>query len=407
MLIFAGFVIFALLFLLSKGGDARLLLLTAGFLLCAVSGHWRAGPDAFASGLCRSDVLQSICATLGFVSVIRTSHADEALVERIAAVSCRTPLLLIFGASFLAFILNLSLPTGSGVTAVVGTTFIPLMIRSGISPVIAASAVLSGTFGSMLCPGFAQLAVLQSLLGVPPETLIHKAAVPTCAAFAIVCVWNLIATLGCHQKQAVSPITSGRRYPLCLAPAPLIPLMIYLVGSACGFRPTVVSAVLIGTLYLCLTASRSPAELCRHFFDGMGRAFTSVFAITVCASVFTQGLQVSGTLSALHEVLPEGEKSAWLFAAIPFATAVLTGSSDAVTLAVNQSFALTADTFGLSPAAFGLLVAEAAQHGRIVSPIAGATLIAASMASISPLAVCRYLLLPFTLGTILITLLYQ
>lgn len=407
MLIFAGFIIFALLFLLAKGGDARLLLLAAGCLLCAASGQWRAGPDAFASGLCRSDVLQSICATLGFVSVIRSSHADEALVERIAAFSCRTPLFLMAGASFLAFILNISLPTGSGVTAVVGTTFIPLMIRSGISPVIAAGTVLSGTFGSMLCPGFAQLAVLQSLLCAPTEALIHQAVVPTCATFAIVCLWNLVCAHDSHRKYTVPPATSVYRHPLYLAPAPLIPLMVYLVGTAGGFRPTVVPAVLIGTLYLCATAQLSPEKFCRSFFDGMGHAFTSVFAITVCASVFAQGLQVSGTLTALQQVLPEDQKSAWLFAVIPFVTAILTGSSDAVTLAVNQSFALAADTFGLSPTAFGLLVAEAAQHGRIVSPIAGATLIAASIAGISPLAVSKYLFLPFALGTILITLLYQ
>lgn len=183
--------------------------------------------------------------------------------------------------------------------------------------------------------------------------------------------------------------------------------MVYLVGTAGGFHPTVVPAVLIGTLYLCAAAPLSPEKLCRSFFDGMGQAFTSVFAITVCASVFTQGLQVSGTLTALQQMLPEGQKSAWLFAVIPFVTAILTGSSDAVTLAVNQSFVLTADTFGLSPTAFGLLVAEAAQHGRIVSPIAGATLIAAPIAGISPLSVSKYLFLPFALGTVLITLLYQ
>ena len=403
----AGLIVALTTIALIKRIDPRLVLIASGLLLCAVAGEAMQGLDAFALGMTRSGPLQSICAALGFAAVVRLANADETLVTLVAEHVRHIPLLLVMSATALTFILNISIPSGSGVAAVVGTTMIPLMIRCGISPITAAGAVLSGTFGSMLSPGFAQGAVLAQLTGEPAADLITRAAAPTVAALLLVCLWNILAdSVRPRKEAAASPEVPVSRRSLPLAAGALIPIFVYLFGAFLNASFGVVDAVLIGTAYLLLLSPERPALLLTEFFNGMGKAFADVFGITIAATVFAAGFQAAGLLDMIVASAGNGDYAKWLFGIVPFLIALITGSSDAVTLAINQNFVPHAADFGMSAVDFGLMVAQAAQHGRVISPFAGATLIVCALADIRASELLTRLLPPFALATILIIAFY-
>ena len=61
--------------------------------------------------------------------------------------------IIIPGAVIITFLINIALPTAAGCAAAVGALLIPALIRSGVHPAMAGSAIFLGTWGSALSPG--------------------------------------------------------------------------------------------------------------------------------------------------------------------------------------------------------------------------------------------------------------
>ena len=76
----------------------------------------------------------------------------------------------------------------------------------------------------------------------------------------------------------------------------------------------------------------------------------------------------------------------------PFLMALGTGSGEAAIWAFNQSITPEAAHFGMQSHSLGLLAILAGQFGRTASPLAGAIIIVAGMASADPLAVAKRLI---------------
>lgn len=385
---------------LLKGLDPRFVLCAGGLLLGVLAGHPMSGLDAFANGLTKSGPLESICLTLGLVEIIRETRADHAFVSRMARYTGQHPAKILLVSSSLVFLLNIALPSASGVVAVVGATFIPLMVRSGISAVGAASAILLGTFGSMLSPGFSQIAVLQSLTGATNVELFKLALMPTVTTFIGICCFNCLMETkrlsGNKTDVADIPVEGN----VWLAGAPILPIGIYILFYFLSLKINVSYSVLISAIYLTLISKLKTDKVVSCFFWGMGKAFSNVFSITVSALVFATGFQQSGLLEKCFDFLSESNFVGLIFIGLSFLTAIFTGSSDAITLAINQNFVQNAQTFGFEPNQMGLLVAQAAQFGRVISPVAGATLIVASLADVTARQILRRLLVPFSVSTL-------
>lgn len=73
----------------------------------------------------------------------------------------------------------------------------------------------------------------------------------------------------------------------------------------------------------------------------------------------------------------------------PFLMAVGTGSGEAAIWAFNQAVTPAAASFGMEPEGLGLLAAMAGQFGRTASPLAGAVIIVAGIAKVSPIEVSK------------------
>ena len=84
----------------------------------------------------------------------------------------------------------------------------------------------------------------------------------------------------------------------------------------------------------------------------------------------------------------------------PFIIAVISGSGDAAALAFNGAITPQAEAFGMSIINLGSLAQMAGSIGRSMSPVAGAALVCAGLAKVSPMELSKRNALPMLLATI-------
>ena len=78
----------------------------------------------------------------------------------------------------------------------------------------------------------------------------------------------------------------------------------------------------------------------------------------------------------------------------PFILGLFTGSGDAATFAFNEAITPFAEKFGMSIVQMGSMATLGGTLGRTMSPIAGATIIAAGIAGVNPMDVAKRNCLP-------------
>ena len=174
---------------------------------------------------------------------------------------------------------------------------------------------------------------------------------------------------------------------------PLLPVIILLLGST-GIVPLlkmgVPHAMVIGAIVSLLITKSNPTELTKSFFDGMGNAYANIIGIIISVGVFVAGLNTLGLVKALIDAMLNSTGIIKIAATFgPFILAMISGSGDAATVAFNEAVTPHAVEFGLSAINMGSMASLAGTLGRTISPIAGATIIAAGIAGVDPMEVCK------------------
>ena len=214
---------------------------------------------------------------------------------------------------------------------------------------------------------------------------------------AIMIVKNKDHLAGAEAKDAAAKSDAGQQesafkvQPL-KAVAPLIVLLVASISfPKAGID--VVAAMLIGLVFISAVTLMNPGEISKVFFKGCGTGYAQVIGLIVAAGVFAAGLQATGAVNAFIEFLKGANEFArWGAAFGPFLMALGTGSGEAAIWAFNQSITPEAAHFGMQSHSLGLLAILAGQFGRTASPLAGAIIIVAGMASADPLAVAKRLI---------------
>jgi DcuC family C4-dicarboxylate transporter len=174
--------------------------------------------------------------------------------------------------------------------------------------------------------------------------------------------------------------------------APIVPIVILLLGATIipAIKMGVPQAMLFGVLYTFAVTRANPAEVTKSFFSGMGEAFANVFGIIIAAAVFVFGLKATGLVDAGIGFLTSYPELAKLLGpAGTSALAILTGSGDAAAFAFNEAITPNAADFGLNIPDMGSATVLAGCFGRAMSPVAGATIVAAAIAGVSPLEAAK------------------
>lgn len=398
--------------------DARLALLAAGTLLATLAGQPLAALDTFTRAMV-APMVAPICASMGFAAVLAATGCDRALVQVLVAPLRVCRWLAVPGAVLAAYAVNLAVPSQASTAAALGPILLPLLTGAGCTPEAAGAALLLGASfgGDLLQPGAQDLQAVAGATAAQASALhaqLWPASLTGLSAAALVAAVTLRPSAAPRGDR---PSPGQLDAALCLrAAVPLLPVVALLLAYAnCpglhwlvavpageGWQPfagalPVVRAMLLGCAVATLAAPRRVSGLAQEFFAGMGRAYTSIIALTISAQVFGTGLAASGLstwLLAHSERLGALPALALLF---PAGLAAISGSGSGPVLAFAQTF--------LAPMPAGPALDQAAvlscfggAFGRTISPVAAVTVCVAGFVQVSPLALVRRAAVPLSIG---------
>ena len=397
-LIIGALVVVGVIYLLLKRHESRMVLIAAGILMCIIAGKPMAALDAFAKSMTNAGLITSVCSCMGFAWCMKSTVCDKHLVVAIGKVLKKMGFLLIPGATLATFVVNIAIPSAAGCSAAVGVIFIPILMAAGVHPAMAAAAVKSGTYGSMLNPGLVHNGVIAKLAGTQITDVIGNHMMATVAGVIVAAVVLTVIAIVLKENKGYVPegsVVDDDSFSVnaIYAIMPLVPVIILLLGSTKVvpvLKMGVPQAMIIGAILALAATRKSPVELTKSFFNGMGDAYANIIGIIISVGVFVAGLKALGLIKALIAWMLNSTGIVKIAATFgPFLLALISGSGDAATVAFNEAVTPHAAEFGISTMNMGSIAALGGTLGRTISPIAGATIICAGIAGVDPMEVCK------------------
>ena len=411
MIILGVVILLATVFALVKQYETKMILFASGLLLCIIGGNPMNAFEAFATRMTTGGLIQPILSVMGFAFVMKVTECDKHLVNFLSKGLIKVRPILIPGAALATFAINTALPSAAGAAAAVGAILIPVLMEAGISPAMAAAAVLTGTFGSMISPGLSHNPFIANIASV--EVMDVIAVHYTADVVSVVIGALSLAVLAFVLKEdgrgsgAGGEISAANleittvKVNYLKAVVPVIPILILILGAtktvAAFAKVSIPAAMLIGVLFgvlASLTDTKLNKEylekVSKAFFDGMGNAYANIMGIIIAAAVFVKGLETIGLIKSFIDSMigaPGIVKIAATFG--PFLLGVVSGSGDAAAIAFNEAVTPQAAQFGLKIINMGSIAALGGALGRTMSPLAGAAIIVATMAGVNPLEVAK------------------
>ena len=397
-LIIGALIVVGVIYLLLKRHESRMVLIAAGILMCIIAGKPMAALDAFAKSMTNAGLITSVCSCMGFAWCMKYTGCDKHLVVAIGKVLKKMGFLLIPGATLATFVVNIAIPSAAGCSAAVGVIFIPILMAAGVHPAMAAAAVKSGTYGSMLNPGLVHNGVIAKLAGTQITDVIGNHMMATVAGAIVAAVVLTVIAIVLKENKGYVPegsVVDDDSFSVnaIYAIMPLVPVIILLLGSTKVvpvLKMGVPQAMIIGAILALAATRKSPVELTKSFFNGMGDAYANIIGIIISVGVFVAGLKALGLIKALIAWMLNSTGIVKIAATFgPFLLALISGSGDAATVAFNEAVTPHAAEFGISTMNMGSIAALGGTLGRTISPIAGATIICAGIAGVDPMEVCK------------------
>ena len=440
----------AVVFLLVKKRETKTVLIGVGLVLCVVCLNPLGALESFTKSMTSAGLIKAICASMGFAYVMKVTKCDQHLVLLLTKPMKDIGFFLIPATFVLTYLINIAIPSAAGCSAAVGATMIPLLMASGVRPAMAGAAVFAGTFGGVLSPGSAHNIFVTDMVKKTNEAYTVQDVIgvqfPNAVAAGIVVLIALSLTaiiFKDYQKgQDFSPKSTSNaaeatqtKVNLLFALAPLIPLVILVVGAVISsyardffltnlnsivavlgdprgvsvekffgdhyglfvaikyFSWTnmgVAEAMILGAIIAVFITWTSPEKITKEFFNGMGSAYAEVMGIIIAAGVFVAGLKACGAIDAVTEWLKHSQEFVRYGGTfVPYLMGTVTGSGDAATMAFNQAITVHAADLGFAQDKLGMAAAISGALGRSSSPIAGAAIVCAGLAMVSPVEIAK------------------
>lgn len=393
-------VVLATVWALVKRFETRLVLLIAGLVMALLSGDPMAAFRQFDKSMTNPNLIIAICSALGFAGVVTVTKCDVHLVALLVKPLKKLGVFLLPACMVVTGIVAVALPSTAGCVAAVGPTMIPLMLRAGFKPAAAAAAVVGAVTPAFLNPGVSHNVFIAKIANMEVMDFLGQFAPYTVAiSLAVVVMLSALCFFyGDYQKGSMTETVKEGASNLPEKPnvfyalAPLVPVII-LVGVSVGapqLKMSVATAMLLGMIYAVAVTRTAPDKATKEFFNGMGSGYAKILGIIIAAGVFAAGLRAAGVIDVFVKFLTTANDIAKLGGSVgPFALAVLTGSGDAAAFAFNEAVTPHAVEFGMMPEGLGYLAAIAASCGRQASPLCGGLILAAGLANVSPVDICK------------------
>lgn len=408
MLFWLGILVVILTFVgIVKKYDAKTCLFVAGLVMCMAAGNPLTAVNTFTKLLTNSFLVPIIACSMGFACVISLTECDKHFSYFALRYLLKVKLLLVPMSVLLIWLFSNAINSPAGLAAAVAPIIVPVLMRAGIPPAMAAATVLLGTWGEFTSVSSGLAAVVGSYSGHDVPTLVLKALpasltglVVTLVVITLTAIWRKELYNGekatkdeKSKADAVMAEVLAFKVNYLRALMPILPIVILLLGTdqiGWIYKFTVPQAMLICTALTLLVTWKSPFKAVNEFCQGMGTGFASIVALIAAAGVFTAGMTEVGLISSLIEAMKESVDLAKISASwATFLLAALSGSGDAATLAFNTAITPHAASFGLDSDLVGMTAYLGAALGRTLSPVAGVTLICAGVARVDPLELVK------------------
>ena len=402
MIWIGGLIVIVTFYAIIKRWETRMVLLASGVLMAAISGNIAGAIDAFTKAMINESLVPVICSVMGFAFVMKYTSCDRHMVQLLAGSITRMRLILIPATVMMTFVINIALPSAAGCSAAVGAILIPTLMRAGIHPAIAGSAVLAGTYGGVLSPGSAHPPFIAKLANMDVMSVIagHTMAAIICGLIGgiglmIVAIMRKEHTgyVGTKDSMTEGKDSENITVNYIKAIVPIVPLVLLVLGSKQLHILPIISvpqAMLFGTLLGLIVCKINPQDVTTQFFNGMGNAYGNVMGIIIAAAVFTKGMELIGLTGSLVDAMKHSEHISRFAAAFgPMVIAILSGSGDAATLAFNGAITPHATDFGFGISQMGSSAFLSGSFGRSMSPVAGATIVCAQLAGVDPMELAK------------------
>ena len=386
---------------LIKRYETRMVLIAAGLVMAIISLDPMMAFQQFDKSMTNANLIIAICSAMGFAGVISLTKCDVQLVALLLKPLRSMGIFLLPASMCVAGFCSVAIPSTAGLCAAVGPTLIPILVRAGFKPAIAAAGLVASVFPAFFNPGvshdvfvakLANMEVMDLIATVSTQTLIIVASL--IIATTVICVIYKDYTRpdknGTPAEQQMAS-NLPEKINLAYAIAPLVPIGLLLVCTLYfNFKISVATAMLVGAIYALAVTRTSPAECTTKFFDGMGQGYTKILGIIIAAGVFAAGLRAAGVIDLLVEFLQNSNEWAKIGGSIgPFIMGVMTGSGDAAAFAFNEAVTPHAETFGMQIHNLGMLAAFTGGLGRTASRLAGGVILVAGLAGVSPMDIVK------------------
>lgn len=402
----AVLVVMATVWALIKRYETRLVLMTSGMVMALLSLKPLMAFQQFDKSMTNPALIIAICSAMGFAAVISLTKCDLHLVALLTKPLRRMGVFLLPACAAVTGVVSIAIPSTAGCCAAVAPTLIPLMVRAGFHPAVAAAAVVGAITPAMVNPGISHNVFVAKLADMDVMTFIgHFSPVTFGLSALIIVILTLVCVIYrdyCPNKDMSQFQTAGTKTDglpelpsnprLLLAVAPLVPVVILIVASlwAPQMKLSVATAMLIGMIYAMAVTRTRPDEGIKQFFNGMGKGYANILGIIIAAGVFAAGLRASGVIDLFIDYLTEAQSVARLGGALgPFVLALMTGSGDAAAFAFNEAVTPHAAQFGMTIEGLGYLAALAGGLGRLASPLAGGMILVAGIAGVNPMDIVK------------------
>ena len=410
--------------MVSLGFDVRMVLLLASIPLFASTTGLSDMMTKVASEMANPRTVVPIGSAMGFAFALRLTQCDQHLVQLLLVPLRRCGVILIPGGIVAGYLVNTTIVSQAGTASVLGPILIPLLRSGGLGSVQAGAVLLLGSSmgGELFNSGAVEMAKLAELTGLKSGELVARSArlnLLACSS-ALIAFW-LIAIRRKSLRSAAdhAPETNALRAQfrvnLIRAIVPVLPLAILLSDFLLGLisplqslagPAKILCAMLIGVVAAGLTNTKSTRDLASAFFEGTGYAYHHVISLIMSASVFAEGIRLSGLiLLVIRSISPWPSLAMFTAMAAPWCLAVVSGTGIAPAVAVMEFFVPAADSLGLDPTRLGVLAALGAHFGRTMSPAAAVVMVAASLSQAKPTHLIREVVPALLIGgLVLITI---
>ena len=389
-------VVIASIYALVKRYETRLVLLSAGFLMAILSMKPMMAFQQFDKSMTAATLIIAICSAIGFAGVVSITKCDVHLVSLLTKPLKRFGIFLLPACCAVTGLVSIAIPSTAGCCAAVGPTLIPLMIRAGFKPAIAAAAVVGSVSPALINPGVSHNVFIAKLASMEVMTFIGKFSVYTLGLSALGLILLTVLCFiykdykGSKACVASDPQTSGcanlpalpEHANVLFALAPLVPVVLLVVFSLYvpSVKMSVATAMLIGSVYAMAVTRTNPEKVTKEFFNGMGKGYANILGIIIAAGVFAAGLRAAGVVDSFVAFLTQTQGAAKIGGAVgPYLLGILTGSGDAAAFAFNEAVTPHAAKFGMTIENLGYLAA----------PLCGGVILAAGIAGVSPVEVAK------------------